>query len=200
MARIYAILNSLLFLKILMIYPLIVNIFLLLSYLFIGDYMINSKYDRINALNYARTWALKRNPKYYNYDNIGGDCTNFVSQCIYEGSKVMNHAETFGWYYYSANKKSPSWTGVEYLFNFLTKNSGIGPYGNVCSKEDIEQGDIIQLSFDGNNFAHSLFVVDKVLSNIWIATHTFDAYYKNLNDYNYQKIRFLHIDGIRKLS
>lgn len=52
----------------------------------------------------------------------------------------------------------------------------------------------------GNNFAHSLFVVDKVLSNIWIATHTFDAYYKNLNDYNYQKIRFLHIEGIRKLS
>ena len=70
----------------------------------------------------------------------------------------------------------------------------------ALNKEDIEQGDIIQLSFDGNNFAHSLFVVDKVLSNIWIATHTFDAYYKNLNDYNYQKIRFLHIEGIRKLS
>ena len=47
------------------------------------------KYKRDDSVKYAKKWAYLRNPKYYNYDAIGGDCTNFVSQCIYEGCKVM---------------------------------------------------------------------------------------------------------------
>lgn len=42
-------------------------------------------YDRNKSVEYARKWALGRNPLYYNYDNIGGDCTNFISQCLFEG-------------------------------------------------------------------------------------------------------------------
>ena len=56
------------------------------------------EYLRNNVLEYAYKWAYKRNPAYYDYDKIGGDCTNFVSQCIYAGSKIMNFTKTFGWY------------------------------------------------------------------------------------------------------
>ncbi|MBQ3571404.1 MAG: amidase domain-containing protein, partial [Clostridia bacterium] len=42
-------------------------------------------YNRQNAVEYAKKWALKRNPKYYNFDNIGGDCTSFASQCLFAG-------------------------------------------------------------------------------------------------------------------
>lgn len=49
------------------------------------------QYDRKKAVEYAQKWAYKRNPNYYNYDAIGGDCTNFVSQCIFAGSQVMNY-------------------------------------------------------------------------------------------------------------
>jgi len=34
-------------------------------------------YDRAAAVAYARKWALSRNPRYYDYEDLGGDCTNF---------------------------------------------------------------------------------------------------------------------------
>ena len=48
-------------------------------------------YDRKQAIKYAKAWAYFRNPNYYNFDNIGGDCTNYISQCIYAGCRVMNY-------------------------------------------------------------------------------------------------------------
>ena len=44
----------------------------------------------MKTIKYAKKWALSRNPKYYDFDSIGGDCTNFISQCIYAGAKIMN--------------------------------------------------------------------------------------------------------------
>ena len=78
-------------------------------------------YDRNSALAYTKKWALARNSKYYNFDAVGGDCTSFVSQCLFDGSKKMNYNE---WYYNNGYDKSPSWSGVEFLYNFLIKNNG----------------------------------------------------------------------------
>ena len=65
-------------------------------------------YDRAAAVRYAHIWAYGRNPRYYDYESIGGDCTNFASQCIYAGAGVMNDTPTFGWYYINANDKAPA--------------------------------------------------------------------------------------------
>lgn len=158
--------------------------------------MYIDKYNRQKSIEYANNWAYKRNPRYYNFDSLGGDCTNFVSQCIYAGSGVMNYTKNFGWYYNTANDKSPSWTGVEFLYNFLINNKGIGPFGNISDEVDI--GDIVQLSFDGNQFTHSLIIVAKDNDNIYISSHTFDSYGRDINSYDYKKIRFIHIVGVRK--
>lgn len=48
--------------------------------------MNTKSYKRNLAVAYAKKWALSRNPKYYNFDPVGGDCTNFISQCLYAGS------------------------------------------------------------------------------------------------------------------
>ena len=158
---------------------------------------MEKRYARQDAVNYAYKWAFSRNSNYYNYDNIGGDCTNFISQCIYAGSKIMNYTKTFGWYYKSANDKSPSWTGVEYLYNFLTrKDKSIGPIGKEATINDMEIGDIIQLSFDSNKFAHSLIITNIKDGNIFVTTHTFDALNKNLQLYTFKKIRFIHIEKV----
>lgn len=82
-------------------------------------------YDRTKAVAYAEQWAYSRNPAYYSFNAIGGDCTNFISQCIYAGSGVMNYSNTNGWYYRNVNDRSPSWTGVEFLYNFLVNNNGV---------------------------------------------------------------------------
>ena len=48
-------------------------------------------YDRGAAVHYAHRWAYDRNPAYYDFSELGGDCTNFASQCLYAGSGVMDH-------------------------------------------------------------------------------------------------------------
>ena len=159
------------------------------------------EYDRKSAIEYAKKWAYLRNPKYYNFDPVGGDCTSFASQCRYEGSKVMNYDKQKGWYYINGNNKSPSWTGVEFLYKFLVDNKGIGPFGKIVDINDIELGDIAQISFDGKKFAHSLVIIEigniPRLDNILIAAHTFDTLNKQISEYNYKKIRFIHINEVR---
>ena len=50
-----------------------------------------TKYDRLLASDYAVKYALFRNPKFFNFDDLGGDCTNFCSQCLLAGSNnIMN--------------------------------------------------------------------------------------------------------------
>ena len=154
-------------------------------------------YNRENVYEYARKWAYLRNPKYYNYDYIGGDCTNFVSQCIYAGCMQMNYNKINGWYYINANDKSPSWTGVEFLYNFLINNKVIGPKGQETQINKLEIGDIIQLSFDGIRYGHSLVVIKSggSLDKTLIATHTFDTFGKKVSDYSYEKLRCVHIES-----
>lgn len=159
--------------------------------------MKEKAYNRYDAIQYAKKWAYKRNPKYYDFTYLGGDCTSFVSQCLFAGSKVMNYKKYIGWYYNSVNDRAPAWSGVEYLYKFLINNKGVGPVAKISNKEEIRIGDIIQLKFeDMDNFSHSLFVVDKSKDEIYVATHTFDVYYKKLSEYIYEKIRFLHIEKI----
>lgn len=159
--------------------------------------MKEKQYNRQRVLEYANKWALSRNPNYYNYEKIGGDCTNFASQCIYAGSGVMNYNS---WYYKNANNKSPSWTGVEFLHDFLINNQSQGPHGIEVAQNQIQVGDLIQLSTNGQKFTHSLIVVGigniNYLSDILIATHTYDALGRSVATYDFKKIRFVHLDKV----
>jgi hypothetical protein len=158
-------------------------------------------YDRAAAVAYARKWALSRNPAYYDFSRLGGDCTNFVSQCIYAGSGVMNYKPTFGWYYISTNNRSPSWTGVPYLYNFLVRKTGVGPTGVEAGISDIQPGDISQF-WDGSAYYHSQLITSvgnpPALGNILVCTHTYDSLDKPLSEFDFKGIRFVHITGVVK--
>lgn len=163
----------------------------------------SSGYNRENAIKYAHRWAYARNPSYYDYEKLGGDCTNFASQCIFAGAGVMNRQKTGGWYYRNANDKSPSWTGVEFLGSFLLrKTKGPGPYAVEVGIQEIMPGDIVQLSFNGNSFQHTPVVVETGRpprpENILVAAHSINCDNRPLNTYTYKKIRFLHIVSVRK--
>ena len=99
----------------------------------------------------------------------------------------------YGWYYKNANNKSPSWTGVEYLYNFLINNKHEGPKGILVDKKELEIGDIIQLSFNGIVFGHTLIITSIDGDKIRICAHTIDSKDRELETYNYEKIRYLHI-------
>lgn len=148
-------------------------------------------------IDYARKWAFSRNSTYYDFDKIGGDCTDFVSQCLYAGGAVMNYAHDTGWYYNSLHDRAAAWTSVEYFYKFLVNNKGVGPFGRVIPLSKISPGDIIQLGTD-SRFYHSLLVVNIYGGVPYIAAHTFDAFDRPLTTYVYDNIRCLQIIGARK--
>ena len=153
-------------------------------------------YNREAAVEYARKWAMGRNPDFYDFENIGGDCTNFASQCIYAGAGVMNFKTDVGWYYRSVNDRAAAWTGVEYLYRFLVNNQSVGPYGHLVSQWEAKPGDIVQLGTFGGRFYHSP-VITAVTPRILIAAHTYDALDKPLRQFDADAVRFIHIDGVR---
>ena len=159
-------------------------------------------YDRRAAVAYAHAWAYGRNPSFYDYEKLGGDCTNFASQCVYAGSGVMNFDPTYGWYYIDANNKAPAWTGVPYFYNFMTRReASIGPVAVESSAREIMPGDVVQLSFEEDSWNHTPVVV-RITSpdpaGIFIAAHSYDADNRPLSSYQYQQIRYLHFVGVRR--
>lgn len=160
--------------------------------------LITIPYQRQSAVEYARKWAFGRNPAFYDFENLGGDCTNFASQCLYAGSGVMNYTPTFGWYYRSSYDRTPSWTGVQYLYQFLTQNKGAGPFAIETNRSRMLPGDIIQLGDQNGRFYHSPIVVAVEDNEIYVAAHSYDAYMRPLSTYIYDQARFLHIEGVRK--
>lgn len=155
-------------------------------------------YNRKAAAEYAKKWAFLRNPEYYDFSLLGGDCTNFASQCIYAGAGVMNYTPVFGWYYNNVNSRSPSWTGVEFLYNFLVGNKGSGPFAEEAPLNKLETGDIVQLGTGTGDFYHSPVVVETRNGRIYVAAHTYDAYSRPLSSYNFAVARGIHILGVRK--
>lgn len=160
--------------------------------------LVERRYNRRNALAYARRWALDRNPLFQNYTGIGGDCTNFVSQAVLAGSCRMNFTPVFGWYYIDSDSRTASWTGVEFFYNFMVGNMGVGPYATEVSENEIQIGDVIQLENGSGDFYHTLFIVGfDEGGEILVAAHSDDALDRPLSSYNYANARFLHIEGVR---
>lgn len=154
-----------------------------------------TEYNRSAATEYAAKWAFGRNLAYMNFDGIGGDCTNFVSQCIFAGAGVMNYTKDTGWYYRSPNDRAAAWSGAQYLNNFLLGNKGQGPRAVAAPMDSLEEGDIIQL-YNGLRFYHSLIITGFESGMPLVAAHTDDSYMRPLNTYYYVGAQGLHISAV----
>ena len=160
-------------------------------------------YDRKAAVSYAHQWAFSRNPAYYDFSSLGGDCTNFASQCLFAGTGVMNYTPEFGWYYLNSEQRAPAWTGVPFFWDFMTRpEQTVGPLGVSVPRRLLRPGDFVQLRFEtsGAEFAHTPVVVSvgfpPRLSNILVAAHSNDADNRPLSTYEHvAEMRFLHIAG-----
>lgn len=160
-------------------------------------------YDREAAVRYAHRWSHQRNPAYYDYETLGGDCTNFVSQCIFAGTGVMNFTPTFGWYYINANEKSPSWTGVPYFYDFMARTEVTpGPLAiPVVRLALLQPGDVVQLRHTPyEEFGHTALIVaaswPSTLSQILVSAHSQNSDFRPLSSYQVYEMRFLHLMGV----
>lgn len=178
-----------------------------------------------NAMSsYAYDNASKVSPSsgdgitpYYDFSLITGnhDCTNFISHCLLAGGASKNVSAN-GWYYNTLSDRTPSWSNVNYLHNFLVHNSstrgpkGVSseyPAGNSLTSlySSCRIGDLIQIKYNGaSNYGHSTIVTGKNLSDstILITSRT------GRNDYNKSRVltkvygsdsakyyRLIHLEG-----
>ena len=69
----------------------------------------------------------------------------------------------------------------------------------ACDLTDLRPGDLVQLSFNGEEFQHTPVVVRVTapitLDTVLIAAHSYDADNRPLSTYTFQDIRFLHVLG-----
>lgn len=142
-----------------------------------------------NAMSsYAYDNASKVSPSsgdgitpYYDFSLITGnhDCTNFISHCLLAGGASKNVSAN-GWYYNTLSDRTPSWSNVTYLHNFLVRDSstrgpkGVSseyPAGNSLTSlySSCRIGDLIQIKYKGaSNYGHSTIVTGKNLSQTTI--------------------------------
>jgi hypothetical protein len=167
------------------------------------------KYNRKGAVGYAERWAFTRNPAYSDYTDWGGDCTNFVSQALHEGSAIPETASTGqvgskGWYYSGANDRAAAWTDVSSLYDFTVKGHfwEAGPEGvEQANESDLDEGDLIQYEWgDGGTWNHTVMVVwmFKTSATSWyplVAGHSDDVDNYPFEALNYAEYRFIHITG-----
>ena len=160
-------------------------------------------YDRRSAVDYAHRWAYGRNPNYYDYSEIGGDCTNFASQCLYIGTGIMNLKPVYGWYYRTGNDKAPAWTGAPYFYRFMTRTEeSSGPVAVKTALSDCLPGDFVQFDLTGTHYSHTAIIVSMgdspTQKNTLVTAHSNDVDYRSLDTYAVQSVRFLHVLGVRK--
>lgn len=162
------------------------------------------EYNRARAVEYARRWALSRNPLFTDFAGRGGDCTNFISQCIYAGTCQMNFTFDFGWYYISPLERAPAWSSVEFFYDFVTgdpdftaANGGIGPFGIEVDSTRAIEGDIVQLADSSGDFYHTLIISGFANGETLVCAHTNDALDRVLSSYIFSSLRYIHIEGVR---
>lgn len=175
-------------------------------------------YDRGAARTYADTWGNwndpdhHRNQRFNDYENIGGDCTNFASQVIYAGAPQMDHTGGYlhQWFNDGNWVHSATWTAVSPLYDYLTNNTGTGPYGNNSSMCNMVWGDVVQLygippGHTSPSWAHSVVVVSSHSpqrcwdpSYIWVNAHSADVHHYPLSNYSWAtSMRYISIGGWR---
>lgn len=120
---------------------------------------VNRKLNATKMREYQDKWWNSRNPRWGDFSNIGGDCTNYVSQVLNAGGAPLDPSGNYKWYYYTMGNRSSSWSGVNELRNYLIGNTYTGPEGSYYSGylENLKIGDLIQLRRAGqNHYYHTL--------------------------------------------
>jgi len=167
--------------------------------------LVTKPYSRERAVEYARKWALDRNPLFFDFTGRGGNCTNFVSQAVLAGSCTMNYTPDFGWYYVSPENRAPAWSGVDYFYDFMTgapafaaQNGGVGPFAKEVAREAVEVGDVVQLVNRSGDWYHTLIISALDGEEILVCAQSDDALDRPLSSYtNAAGKRFLHFEGVR---
>jgi len=136
---------------------------------------MSKKYDRNRAVQYALTYGNKPNPQYPYfkiYGEDGGDCTNFVSQCLKSGGIEMVYHDKAPWWF-NDDKHTISWTSSHSLYWCLKvryQEYLNGPRGKVVNDlSSLTIGDLIFYRDMQDKIDHCV-IVTTFLNNLPLIT------------------------------
>jgi hypothetical protein len=169
-------------------------------------------YNRQGAVDYVHQWALATRPynqRYYDFTDLGGDCTNFVSQAIFEGGEIgmvfggVHDVGTVGWYYYDINDRAIAWTWVDGLYNFIVNEQSLWDYklpGIKVGYQNALAGDLIQYNWGNDTvWDHSVLIVSPKEKATEDQIHLVAGHSPDVDNYPYTTMiyspnyRFIHI-------
>ncbi|WP_207670930.1 amidase domain-containing protein [Caloramator sp. E03] len=157
------------------------------------DFLRNNLYSRFDAVRYAYTYGITPNPKYRYFQGHadgGGDCTNFISQCLKAGGAPMDYSGTWAWWYNNKSTDnlyddswSVTWSVANSLYWCLKSRYQLKLPGlkalEVQDLDLLELGDIIQYENFRGFIYHSAiitaFTYNGGIRIPLITQHTFDA-------------------------
>ena len=125
-------------------------------------------YDRDKACQYAQRYAYNYNPNYKDYNAVGGDCANFVSQCLIAGG--LNFQQMCPKVAYGVGGTVPNEVN---LANCLKKN---GWTSTTYAPTNFKKGDVVTYSNPG----HAVIAIQGY-PNVLIAAHSDNRYGASVN-------------------
>lgn len=185
-----------------------------------------TNYDRDKAYDWAHTYWDNYSPAYVNLGAQkweGGDCTNFVSQCLKAGGANNDKTGSYQWFYDSKgtakttnDSYSWTWSTSRGFNNIILGNYKFNEYGPKGTEKVImgdanydgtfgqflTYGDIVQYQWSPSaKITHTAIIVNMVYNSSKeryepvIAEHTYDSWSTPWTN-NAYKTHFVHITGV----
>lgn len=156
----------------------------------------SANYSRDKAIEYAKKYYNNYNPNYSDWTSEGGDCANFISQCLYAGGKKMkgtpgteSAAQNFANWFSKGNKinianVSSTWRGADAFRNYWQSNAVGYKKFSICNEEAYNygyRGDAISLLNSNSRAYHTLMIVGYSSGDLIYAAHTYNTISGSLN-------------------
>ncbi|KUL20853.1 amidase domain-containing protein [Streptomyces regalis] len=139
-----------------------------------------ASYDYSAMAKYAEKYWKNYNSNYRKFNNVGGDCTNFISQALRAGGWKNDT----GWYksyknwWYNSSNQTTSWVNVNYWASFALYSDRAYNLDNVYK---LGVGDILQMDFTGNRSKdHSMIVTYRSGGVPYLTYHSQNTYRKSV--------------------
>ena len=180
------------------------------------DASAENSYNSKDAVDYARTWVdpvevIRNEDDYTAYDDYGGNCNNFISQCLVAGGIPMDYYGDIDtqWKWYGEtvdldevpSGRSPAWAGVPEFYTYASENTGYGL--DAAVGENIfsgSAGDILQYGNNGE-WVHSVIITKVVrddqgnVLDYLVNSNTTDRINYPASAYGYSELRLIKILG-----
>ncbi len=132
----------------------------------------DNAYDCAAAVEYAHLHAQERSQDWDDYGRYGGNCQNFVSQCLLAGGIPMDIRGNYIWKWYgttpneynTAAGRSAAWSSVESFREYVVGNRG--GFGLVAEVDapyfSGQEGDLLEMGPGGDVWKHTVIITGLV--------------------------------------